>query len=338
MRVLGLMNLRLALCFVLNLTLAANGAQPKSVRGITPTTDTLLTAGSPYVENEAQSKAGAEVKKDLLNLFKLCQSERYAEAARHIVYRGSDKKRKWVDGYNYNKRAEREEVEGVCANVKELLKQNDSYEFAKFFEETESEGKWHVWEIVFKKGGKTGKVSFALLKIKGRYALGDIDGHLAYLRAISEPKRSRSNSTNDSQKFGGLDVVTKDKYVMGEFHKDVSTLIGEELRVIGATHIKDTHSGSGIDDTEVCFFSASDKIIAIRYSVRNGATCFIRDAGSAELSQYETWDTLWHLLEMDKNTDTDGGLMEYLEMFPEGHNEFIEFIGTCLVKYFGITR
>ncbi len=337
------MNLRLALCFVLNLTLAANGAQPKSVRGITPTTDTSLTVGSPDDENEAQSKAGAEVKKDLLNLFKLCQSERYAEAARHIVYRGSDKKRKWVDVYNYKNPAEREEVKGVCANVKEMLKQNDSYEFAKFFEETESEGKWHVWEIVFKKGEKTGKVSFALLKIKGRYALGDIDGHLAYLRAISEAKRSRSNSTSDSQKFGGLDVVAghfgKGKDCMGgEFHEDLSTLIGEELRIIGATHIKDTRSGSGMDKMKVCFFSASGKIIAIRYSPRDGATCFIRDAGSAELSQYETWDTLWHLLGMDKNTETDEGLMEYLEMFPEGYNAFIEFIGTCLVKYFGSIR
>ena len=188
------MNLRLALCFVLNLTLAAHVAQPVSVRGITPSADIFFTAGSPYDENEAQSKAGAEVKKDLLNLFKLCKAERYREAAGHVVYRGSDTKRKWVDVYNYKTPAEREEVEGVCANVNELLEQSNAHEFAKFFEETESEGKWHVWEIVFKKGEKTGKVSFALLKIKGRYALGDIDGHLAYLRFISEPKGSRGNS------------------------------------------------------------------------------------------------------------------------------------------------
>lgn len=125
---------------------------------------------------------------------------------------------------------------------------------------------------------------------------------------------------------------------VGGFCEDVRGLIGEELRVIGATHIKDTRSGSGMDETEVCFFSASDKIIAISYSVRDGATCSIRDAGSAELSQYETWDTLWHVLEMDKNADTDEGLIEYIGMFPHGYDEYIEFVGTCLAKYFGNTR
>jgi hypothetical protein len=125
---------------------------------------------------------------------------------------------------------------------------------------------------------------------------------------------------------------------MGGFCEDVRVLIGEELRDIGATHFKDTRAGSGMDETEACFFSASDKIIAIRYSARDGATCFIRDAGSAELSQYETWDTLWHVLDMDKNTETDEGLIEYLGMFPRGYQESIEFIGTCLVKNFGSAR
>ena len=38
---------------------------------------------------------------------------------------------------------------------------------------------------------------------------------------------------------------------------------------------------------------------------------------------------------MDNDTDTLEGMTAYLEMFPEGHEEFIKFIGTCLVKYFG---
>jgi hypothetical protein len=123
---------------------------------------------------------------------------------------------------------------------------------------------------------------------------------------------------------------------MNGFCEDLRALIGEDFRVIGATYIQDTSSKgeSGFDDKTVCFFSASNKVIAISYSVRDGATCFIGDAESAELSQYETWDTLWHVLEMDKNTGTDEGLFEYLEMFPEGYKAFIEFIGSCLVKYF----
>ncbi|HYE14098.1 MAG TPA: hypothetical protein VD968_06630 [Pyrinomonadaceae bacterium] len=124
---------------------------------------------------------------------------------------------------------------------------------------------------------------------------------------------------------------------MGGFCEEVGGLIGDELRVIGATPIQVTHSGSGFDEKEVCFFSAADKIIAVSYSPQDGATCFITGAGQAELSRHETWDSLWHALGMDNDTDTLEGMTAYLEMFPEGHEEFIKFIGTCLVKYFGRT-
>jgi len=122
---------------------------------------------------------------------------------------------------------------------------------------------------------------------------------------------------------------------VGEFADDVRRKIGDSLRVIGATHLKDTTSGVGIDETEVAFFAASGKIIAISHSVRDGATCFIGGAQGAEVSEYETWDTLWHLLEMDKNFDGPDGISEYIDMFPKGHDEYIEFMGSCLVKYFG---
>jgi hypothetical protein len=125
---------------------------------------------------------------------------------------------------------------------------------------------------------------------------------------------------------------------MGEFSDEIKALIGKDLHAIDATHIIDTLSGSGFDKTEVSFFSASGKVIAIRYSPRDGATCYVRDAASAEFSRYETWDTLWHILGMDKNTDTDEGLVEYIRSFPHGYNEVIEYIGACLVKYFENTK
>ena len=124
----------------------------------------------------------------------------------------------------------------------------------------------------------------------------------------------------------------------GGFCEDVWALIGKQLRDIGAVRIRETRAGSGFDDTEVCFFSVSDKIIAIPYSPRDGPTCFIRDAEDAELSQYETWDTLWHVLGMDRHPDTFEGLNEYLAQFPTGFQEMIEFTGTCLVKYFAGIR
>lgn len=125
---------------------------------------------------------------------------------------------------------------------------------------------------------------------------------------------------------------------MPSFREEVEGDIGGALREIGATFIKHTRTGEGLKETNACFYSASDKIIAINHVPREGFACFIGDARSAELSQHETWDTLWHLLGMDKNIDTDEGLDEYLRMFPSDHKEYMEFMGTCLVKYFGQLR
>jgi hypothetical protein len=55
-------------------------------------------------------------------------------------------------------------------------------EFARFSEEEEEEGSWRVWELIFHKGETKCAVRFGLLRAKGRYAVGDIDGHLACLR------------------------------------------------------------------------------------------------------------------------------------------------------------
>lgn len=136
------------------------------------------------MEKELTLSESEAVKKDLLKLFELCKSEHYAEAAKYIVYRGPEKNRKWVDVYDYHNLVERREVESVGREIKELLEQSDSYQLSRFFEEHEPEGKWRVWETIFQKSGKQGKVFFAFLKIKGHYALGDIDGHLSYLRLI----------------------------------------------------------------------------------------------------------------------------------------------------------
>jgi hypothetical protein len=122
---------------------------------------------------------------------------------------------------------------------------------------------------------------------------------------------------------------------MYSFRGEVEEYVGEALRDIGATFIEHTCTGEGWQETNACFYSASDKIIAINHVPREGFACFIGDARSAELSQHETWDTLWHLLGMDKNIDTDEGLDEYLRMFPSDHEEYMKFMGTCLVKYFG---
>ena len=127
---------------------------------------------------------------------------------------------------------------------------------------------------------------------------------------------------------------------MPSFREEVEGDIGGALREIGATFIKHTLTGEGWRETNVCFYSASNKIIAIDHIPREGFACFIGDASSAELSQYETWPTLWRRLGMDKNIDieTDEGLNEFIRMFPDDQTEYMKFMGTCLVKYFGRVR
>ncbi len=126
---------------------------------------------------------GDRVKRDLLKLFDLCKSERYAEAAGYFVYRGPDKKREWKDLYRSSDSTERRMVEASCRDIR-LLLQSESYSFVRFTEQRQKEGRWYVWEMLFRKGSDSGNIYFALLDVKGRYAVGDIDGHLAFLRTV----------------------------------------------------------------------------------------------------------------------------------------------------------
>jgi hypothetical protein len=121
---------------------------------------------------------------------------------------------------------------------------------------------------------------------------------------------------------------------MAAWCEEIQADIGEHLRHIGATFLKHSLIGEGWQQADVCFYAASDKIIAISHAPRDGFTCFIGDAGSAELSQYETWPTLWHRLGMIKNIDTDEGLDECLRQFPDGYDDCMKFMGACLIKYF----
>lgn len=148
------------------------------------TTSATATCASVHSsdKNESTLSRSALVKKDLLKLFELCKSERYAEAAKYFVYRGREKNREWKDVCNYNNPDERTAVESSGGTIKALLAQSDSYTFSKYVEQTKREGRWHVWEMTFQKDSNRGTVYFALLKVKGRYAVGDINGHGDYLR------------------------------------------------------------------------------------------------------------------------------------------------------------
>ena len=137
---------------------------------------TLITAipSSSDASNSQPAKA-ATVKHRLQELFGLCRSDSISLAAGYCVYRGPDKPRRWRDVYRPDVPEERKEVRDICAEIKARLEQSDRYEFENFATKRESEGIWYVWQLKFSRGSASEAVSFAFLKVKGHYLLGDID-------------------------------------------------------------------------------------------------------------------------------------------------------------------
>ena len=111
----------------------------------------------------------------LTELFELCRSDKMDEAAAYFVYRGPDKKREWKDTFRASDQVEKAGVGEICRRIKNYLDENQYYEFGEVKVQRESEGEWHALEVSFQKDGQTKKVIFAFLKIKGQYAIGDID-------------------------------------------------------------------------------------------------------------------------------------------------------------------
>ena len=124
----------------------------------------------------AQSDDREIVKDRLLELFDLSLESNYSEAASYCVYRGSDKSREWKDVCNYEDEEDIKEVKGICNRIKEYLDESIEYNFGEFSTESESEGVWNVWEVIFiKENYGSYKMYFCFLEINGKYAIGDID-------------------------------------------------------------------------------------------------------------------------------------------------------------------
>ena len=116
------------------------------------------------------------IKERLLELFDLSLESNYSEAASYCVYRGSDLSRKWKDVCNYKDEEDIKEVKGICNRIKKYLDESTEYDFGEFSTESESEGVWNVWEVIFAKDNdKQKKVYFCFLNIEDDYAIGDID-------------------------------------------------------------------------------------------------------------------------------------------------------------------
>ncbi len=117
----------------------------------------------------------AKVQDQLEALFTACQDQDYATAAASIVYRGNDEARRWKDVLHYEVEDEKNDVDRVCKDIRDLLAGSDSYAWGEYLEEAESEGVWHVQAVRFKKGIQRQERHFAFLMIGEVFALGDID-------------------------------------------------------------------------------------------------------------------------------------------------------------------
>lgn len=122
----------------------------------------------------SQIKRADNVRASLIKLIEYCVNDDYQNASIYFVYRGDDSARKWVDVYDYTNENDKKDVITLCKEVKDIVEKGGEFVFKKFTTKKESEGEWCVWQITFEKGDKK-TAYFACLKIKGRYALGDID-------------------------------------------------------------------------------------------------------------------------------------------------------------------
>lgn len=121
-----------------------------------------------------QSNKSEKIKSTLLDLFEYCANDNYSKAAQYLVYIGQDTIRRWADVYDYDNSDDQKEVVGLCHEIKRLVENGGEFEFTEYNQKKETEGLWCIWTVEFQKGSQK-KAYFAFLKIKGVYALGDID-------------------------------------------------------------------------------------------------------------------------------------------------------------------
>ena len=144
----------------------------------------LLQAANLKAQNNKPDST--KVAGTLTELLKICakvdfsdpkvqQLGTFYKAAPYIVYMGENKKRKWKDFANYTNKEEKTQVDEICFRINNSVNQDSNYKFIKYLKQTESEGVWHVIIVSYNRKGKNKQAAFAFLKIRERFALGDID-------------------------------------------------------------------------------------------------------------------------------------------------------------------
>jgi hypothetical protein len=118
------------------------------------------------------SQPEKEVKKQIDSLVNFIKNKATESFAENTVYRGDDEKRKWKDVYDPAKAGELQAAKQVMEEMKKALAGCTYKEFDVFQQKAQSEGMWYVYTFAC---GSSKRIKFSFLKIKGKYALGDID-------------------------------------------------------------------------------------------------------------------------------------------------------------------
>jgi hypothetical protein len=129
----------------------------------------LCLSGIPLFTNAQPEK---EIKTQIDSLVSYIGNKATESFAMNTVYRGEDSKRKWKDVNDPANPDELKYVKGVIEQFKKAMNGCNYREFDNIKQDKQGEGLWHIYTYAC---GASKKIHLAFLKIKGKYALGDID-------------------------------------------------------------------------------------------------------------------------------------------------------------------
>lgn len=153
---------------------------------------------------DAPATKEAAVQARINELFELCKAGKNAEAARLIMYRGLDPKRKGKDVANYADSNEKDDVDRRCGDIKERLAESEKYDFGNFQIESKSDGgEVAATEVRFHRGYVAVAEKFAFSLVNGNYFLVDADprrdiGDTTVVPSVSKGPLSVGSGTNSN--------------------------------------------------------------------------------------------------------------------------------------------
>jgi hypothetical protein len=162
---------------MLAVALVCMACDPKAKTGESELKTTENTSpDSRKVTPKASSEDKDACREAVETLLKIAGNGKNKDAASLLVYRGADKGREWKTTCDYVREEDQLFVDKTMAKLQVISAGLESHTFREFITEKEQEGVWYVWvtDMRYQDGSQDEK-AFAFLKIKGKFALGDID-------------------------------------------------------------------------------------------------------------------------------------------------------------------